>query len=44
MYVWVPSKKEVIEEESARILKGSKFAILAADGEEQGFTRQVRKP
>ncbi len=44
MYVWVPSRKEVVEEESPNILKGNRFAILAADSEEQGFTRQVRKP
>jgi hypothetical protein len=44
MYVWVPSRADTVEQESEKILKGNKFAILATDQEEQGFTRQVKKP
>ncbi len=43
MSIWVPSTKETVKE-SGKILKGNSFAILAAEGEESGFTRLVKKP
>jgi hypothetical protein len=42
MYLWVPSTKEVVERESERILKGNKFALLAMESEQSGFTRPAR--
>ena len=42
MYLWVPSTKEVVERESERILKGTKFALLAMESEQSGFTRPAR--
>jgi hypothetical protein len=43
MYIWVPSKEQVVKEESDKIMKGNRFAILAAECEEQerSFTRRV---
>ncbi len=39
-YVWVPSQENEVREESEKILKGNRFAILATESEEV-FTRQV---
>jgi hypothetical protein len=44
MYLWIPSTREVVENESDKILKGNNIAVLAMDSEESGFTRQVKKP
>jgi hypothetical protein len=43
MYVWVPAKEKMIKEESDKVLKGNKFAILATEHEDQerSFTRRV---
>ncbi len=43
MYIWVPSTMETVKE-SSKTLKGNSFGILATEGEESGFTRQVKKP
>ena len=44
MYLWVPSTKEVIERESEKILKGNRYAVLAMESEQSGFTRPEKKP
>jgi hypothetical protein len=44
MYIWVPGSEEETVEEESKILSGNRFAILAADEEERGFSRQVAKP
>ncbi len=42
MYVWVPVKKREVAKETEIVLKGNRFAILAAEsGVHQGFTRRV---
>ncbi len=33
MYAWAPSKENDVREESEKILKGNRFAILAMEGE-----------
>ena len=40
MHVWVPAKEKEAREESAKVLKGNKFAIQATEDEE-GFSRRV---
>ena len=39
MYTWVPFKENEVREESEKILKSNRFAILAMEGEEV-FNRQ----
>ena len=41
MYIWVPAKAASGGEEYHHRLKGNRFAILAADEDEQVFTRQA---
>ncbi len=42
MFVWAPVKEGEVERETERVLKGSRFAILATEDEaHQGFTRPV---
>jgi hypothetical protein len=38
----VPSAEKEIVEQSEKILKGNKFAILATEAEETGFSRRVK--
>ena len=40
MYLWSPSKEEEVQEETEKVLKGNRFAILATEGE-QVFSRRV---
>ncbi len=40
MYLWLPSKGEEAQKETERVLKGSRFAILATESE-QLFSRRV---
>ncbi len=40
MYLWLPSKEEDAREETWKVLRGNRFAILATDGEEV-FTRRA---
>ena len=40
MYLWLPAKKEEVQEETEKVLKGNRFAILAAESE-QVFSRRV---
>ena len=40
MYLWIPSRREEAQEETEKVLKGNRFAILAAESE-QGFSRRV---
>ena len=40
MYVWIPSAKEEVLKATEKLLKGNRFAILAAESEEQVFSRQ----
>ena len=40
MHVWVHAKERAVKAASEKVLKGNKFAILAAESEE-GFTRRV---
>ena len=42
MYVWVPSKEKEAEEQTEKVLKGNRFAILATESEvHQDFNRRV---
>ena len=40
MYLWLPSKAEEVQKEAEKVLKGNRFAILAAESE-QVFSRRV---
>ena len=40
MYLWLPSNEEEAQEETEKVLKGNRFAILAAESE-QVFSRRV---
>ena len=40
MHVWAPAREREAQDESAKILKGNKFAILATEGEEV-FSRRA---
>ena len=40
MYLWLPSKREEAQKETEKVLKGNRFAILAAESE-QVFSRRV---
>ncbi len=40
MYMWVPVKESEVREKPRNILKGNRFAVLVAEGE-QVFNRQV---
>ncbi len=40
MYLWLPSKGEEAQTETENVLKGNRFAILAAESE-QVFNRRV---
>ena len=40
MYLWIPSRREEAQEETEKVLKGNRFAILAAESE-QVFSRRV---
>ena len=40
MYLCLPSKGEVVQAETEKVLKGNRFAILAAESE-QVFSRRV---
>ena len=40
MYLWVPARREEVTEETEKVLKGIRFAILAAESE-QVFSRRV---
>ena len=40
MYWWLPSKGELVQAETEKVLKGNRFAILAAESE-QVFSRRV---
>ncbi len=40
MHVWVPARESAVKEESDKVLKGNKFAILATECE-AGFVRRV---
>ena len=40
MYLWLPAKREKAQEETEKVLKGNRFAILAAESE-QVFSRRV---
>ncbi len=42
MYVWAPVKEGEVAKATEKVLKGNRFAILAADSEiHQGFTRRL---
>ncbi len=42
MYAWVPVKEGEVVKETEKVLKGNRFAILAAESEvHQDFTRRV---
>ena len=40
MYLWLPAKQEEAQEETEKVLKENRFAILAAESE-QVFSRRV---
>jgi hypothetical protein len=40
MYLWVPARREEVKEETEKVLKGNRFAILATESE-QVFSRRV---
>ena len=40
MYLWMPSRSEEAQEETEKVLKGNRFAILATESE-QVFSRRV---
>ena len=40
MYLWMPSRCEEAQEETEKVLKGNRFAILATESE-QVFSRRV---
>ena len=40
MYLWLPPKREEAQKETEKVLKGNRFAILAAESE-QVFRRRV---
>jgi hypothetical protein len=40
MYLWLPAKREEAREETEKVLKGNRFAILATESE-QVFSRRV---
>ena len=40
MYLWLPARQEKVQEETEKVLKGNRFAILATEGE-QVFSRWV---
>ena len=40
MYMWLPSKEEEAQEETERVLKGNRFAILATEND-QVFSRRA---
>ena len=40
MHLWLPSKEEEVQEETEKVLKGNRFAILAAESE-QVFSRRA---
>ena len=40
MYLWLPAKEEEVQKETEKVLKGNRFAILAAESE-QVFSRRV---
>ena len=42
MYVWVPVQEGEVAKETEKVLKGNRFAILAAESDVyQGFTRRA---
>ena len=40
IYLWMPLRREEVQEETEEVLKGNRFAILAAESE-QVFSRRV---
>ncbi len=34
MYLWLPAKEEEVQEEAEQVLKGNRFAILAAESKQ----------
>ena len=45
MYLWVPSTKEIVKNETEKNLKGNRYAVLAVGDEGEGdFSRRARLP
>ena len=45
MYLWVPSTRDAIKDESDKILKGNRYVVLAMEDEnERDFTRRAKRP
>ena len=40
MYLWVPARREEVKEETEKVLKGNRFAILATESD-QVVSRRV---
>ena len=40
MYLWVPARRKEVKEETEKVLKGNRFAIVATESE-QVFSRRV---
>ncbi len=39
MYLWFPARQEKVQEETEKVLKGNRFAILATEGEQVSSRR-----
>ena len=45
VYLWAPSTKEIIKDESEKVLKGNRYAVLAVGDEGEGdFSRRAKQP